>query len=459
VSPGLDRPSLLDTFRRLRARSSRLFEIVPEAHRLARPIPLRHPIIFYEGHIPAFYVNTIVKRGLGQPGVDEALERLFARGIDPEDEGAAAQRAISRWPDRETLRGFAQACDRRVESALAEADVFRADSPVLARGQGVFASLEHEAMHQETLLYILHRLPYDQKRPAAPPGDEAGGSTGPAAAGTGGGRSRGTPSAGTPRRVRVPAGRAWLGADQDAVPFGWDNEFPAHAVDLPAFAIDVFDVTNQDYLDFVGAGGYRSSQWWTPESWAWLRAERVEHPLFWLRRDGAWRWRGLFEETPLDPASPVYVTHAEASAYARWKGGRLPTEAEFHRAAFGTPEGVERPWPWGEQPPDATRGNFDFVHWDPGPAGSWPAGASAWGVHDLVGNGWEWTSTRFGPFEGFRPMPSYPEYSADFFDGQHYVMKGASPATSRDLVRASFRNWFRPQYPYVYATFRLVRDA
>ena len=109
--------------------------------------------------------------------------------------------------------------------------------------------------------------------------------------------------------------------------------------------------------------------------------------------------------------------------------------------------------------PDATRGNFDFRHWDPVPVGSHPAGASAWGVEDLAGNGWEWTSTVFHGFPGFAAMASYPEYSADFFDGEHFVVKGASPATGRGLVRRSFRNWFRPHYPYVYATFRCARDA
>jgi formylglycine-generating enzyme required for sulfatase activity len=153
---------------------------------------------------------------------------------------------------------------------------------------------------------------------------------------------------------------------------------------------------------------------------------------------------------------PVYVTWAEAAAFARWRGRRLPTEAEFHRAAYGTPEGHERQFPWG----DALRGrppaNFDFVRWDPDPVGSHPDGASAFGVQDLVGNGWEWTATVFGPFEGFVPLASYPEYSADFFDGDHFVMKGASPVTARGLVRPGFRNWFRPRYPHVYATFRTV---
>ena len=165
----------------------------------------------------------------------------------------------------------------------------------------------------------------------------------------------------------------------------------------------------------------------------------------------------MFETVPLPPEWPVYVSHAEAEAYARWKGRRLPTEAEYHRAAFGTPSGEEQSYPWGETPPGAEHGNFDFARFDPVPVGSAPVGGSAWGVQDLVGNGWEWTSTVFAPFPGFEPMASYPEYSADFFDGQHYVMKGASTATAKELIRRSFRNWFRPNYPYVYAAFRTVK--
>ena len=138
-------------------------------------------------------------------------------------------------------------------------------------------------------------------------------------------------------------------------------------------------------------------------------------------------------------------------------GSRLPTEAEFQRAAYGAPDG-ERFHPWGSEEPSPRTGVFDFSSWDPEPAGSHPLGASAWGVEDLVGNGWEWTSTPFEPFPGFHPMPSYPEYSADFFDGEHFVMKGASPVTARALLRPSFRNWFRPRYPYVYATFRCAQS-
>jgi gamma-glutamyl hercynylcysteine S-oxide synthase len=167
----------------------------------------------------------------------------------------------------------------------------------------------------------------------------------------------------------------------------------------------------------------------------------------------------MFERVALPETWPVYVTWAEANAFARWQRRRLPTEAEYHRAAFGTPGGGERALPWGDRIQDKVPGNFDFERWDPEPVGLHPEGASAFGVHDLVGNGWEWTSTVFGPFDGFTPLPSYPEYSADFFDGEHFVMKGASPLTARGLVRRGFRNWFRPRYPYVYATFRCAGEA
>jgi formylglycine-generating enzyme required for sulfatase activity len=162
----------------------------------------------------------------------------------------------------------------------------------------------------------------------------------------------------------------------------------------------------------------------------------------------------MFDLIPLPLAWPVYVSQAEASAYARWRELKLPTEAQFQRAAFGSPGGREQQYPWGFDAPMPAHGVFDFTSWDPEPAGRHPAGRSAWGVDDLIGNGWEWTSTSFAPFPGFHPMASYPEYSADFFDGEHFVMKGASPATARELLRPTFRNWFRARYPYVYATFR-----
>jgi gamma-glutamyl hercynylcysteine S-oxide synthase len=429
---------MLDWYRRNRDRSRALFDLLADEAYYSRPIALRHPIVFYEGHLPAFSFNTLVKKALGRPGIDAELEQLFARGIDPAEASAGAD-GREAWPDRSRVREFAAEADRRVIEVLETADLDRPGHPLLDRGEAVFGILEHEAMHQETLLYMWHRLPFDQK--SRPPAYT------PLVDGT------------APRAewIVVPAGRVTLGAGVESLPFGWDNEHPACSAEVASFEIDRHDVTNARYLEFVEAGGYQDARWWAPDEMTWIRSERLAHPLFWERHGGRWYWRGMFELIPLPLAWPAYVSQAEAAAFCRWQGARLPTEAEFQRAAFGTPEAVERPHPWGEDEPERAHGVFDFLSWDPEPAGSHPAGTSAWGVEDLVGNGWEWTSTPFAPFPGFHPMPSYPEYSADFFDGEHLVMKGASPATARELLRPTFRNWFRPRYPYVYAAFRPVR--
>lgn len=436
-----NRDALVACYERTRARSASLFDLVSEEAYYERPIELRHPLVFYEGHLPAFSFNTLVKRALGGAGIDARLEALFARGIDPHEAQAGSSSASAGWPSREEVRAFSAEADRRVIAALRGEDLDRPGHPLLDRGEAVFAILEHEAMHQETLLYMWHRLPWDRKRrPVGYRPDTAGGAP---------------PQA----WIEVPAGRATLGVDAGALPFSWDNERPALAVDVAGFGIQQHDVTNAAYLEFVEAGGYGDPRWWREEDWAWVQQREVAHPLFWERDGGQWWWRGMFERLPLPRAWPVYVSWAEASAFARWAGLRLPTEAEFQRAAYGSPAGDPRRHPWGNEAPTPDRGVFDFSSWDPGPAGSHPAGRSAWGVDDLVGNGWEWTSTVFAPFDGFQPLPSYPEYSADFFDGDHFVMKGASPATARDLLRPTFRNWFRPRYPYVYATFRCVRES
>ncbi len=445
VARELDRAELLSSFDAIRSRTRSLFDLVaPESYE-SRPIPLRNPIAFYEGHLPAFNVNTLLKKGLGREGVDPALERIFERGIDPEDETTAAPRGnVTSWPSRAEVLRYAEAADGAIRDALENAPLESEVRPALRRSEALFAMMEHELMHQETLLYILHQLPHDQKRRPAGPAPETAEIA-----------ETGCPAP-PPETVRVPAGAAVLGASMESVRFGWDNEFPALEVEVPAFDIDVYDVTNEQFLDFVRAGGYGREDLWTREDWQWVRAASIEHPFFWIRRDGEWQWRGLFEDLPLPPGWPVYVTQAEASAYAHWLGKRLPTEAEFHRAAYGTPSRKERAFPWGEEPPDGSRGNFGFVRPDPVRVGSFPAGRSAWGVQDLVGNGWEWTSTAFEGFPGFHPMASYPEYSADFFDGLHFVLKGGSPGTATELLRRSFRNWFRPNYPYVHATFRCV---
>ena len=320
------RPALLDWYRRNRARSRQLFDLLADEAYYSQPIALRHPIVFYEGHIPAFSFNTLVKRALGRPSIDAGLESLFARGIDPheaaarETAGGAAARSIeSQWPSRDTVRAFAEEADRQVIEALTNADLDQPGHALLDRAEAVFSILEHEAMHQETLLYMWHRLPLSQKKR---PRDHSP-------------RIDGAP----PRRewIGIPAGDATLGVDREATPFGWDNELPALVAQVPAFDVERHDVTNARWLEFIEAGGYREPRWWSDDDWAWIRREHMEHPLFWEREGDAWMWRGMFDRLPLPLSWPVYVSHAEASAFTRWSGTRLMTEAEFQRAAYGSP--------------------------------------------------------------------------------------------------------------------------
>jgi len=318
------------------------------------------------------------------------------------------------------------------------------------------AAIEHRLMHVETLAYMLHQLPLDAKvrQPnslhlAGPPIVQ--------------------------RMVSIPAGVVTLGLARNSEKFGWDNEYAAHTVEVPAFEIDRHKVTNRQYLEFMAAGGYETSAFWDEDDWNWKTANGIFHPLFWKREGNrsssqtsgqrssqksgpTWLWQTMFDEVPLPLDWPVYVSQAEAAAYARWAGKSLPTEAEWQRAAYGTIGGTTRPYPWGseDEASYAKLGNFDFHRWDPVPVNAFPEGQSALGVHGLLGNGWEWTSTAFGPFPDFEPFPFYRGYSADFFDGRHFVIKGGSARTAACMLRSTFRNWFQAHYQYVYAGFRCV---
>lgn len=256
--------------------------------------------------------------------------------------------------------------------------------------------------------------------------------------------------------IAIPGGEITLGLSHAEGAFGWDNEFEAYIAPVPAFEIDRYMVTNRQFLEFFDAGGYEKRSLWNDEGWNWIKASGVSHPVFWKRQNEVWLYRGMFAAIPLPLDSPVYVSHAEASAYARWAGKALPTEEQWQRAAYSSPDGKQRAYPWGSYAPDPSLGNFDLVHWDPTPVNAHPHGQSAFGVEGMLGNGWEWTATPFAPFAGFQAFPFYPGYSANFFDGKHFVLKGGSMRTAACMLRPSFRNWFQAHYQYVYAGFRCV---
>ncbi len=426
--------SLLSELSEARARSDSLFGVVRPEALYERPIAERHRIIFYLGHLEAFDWNLFGRELQGLKSFAPSLDKLFAFGIDPVS-GELPDDRPSDWPERDQVlrynRDVRAALDDQLPGAL---EASHAGQRALS--QLLHVAIEHRLMHVETLAYMLHRLPLNKKARQDSPAPRA-------------------PQV-RPQMTEIPAGIATLGLRREDVAFGWDNEFEEHSVLVPAFRIDTYKVTNLQYVRFVAEGGYSERSLWSDADWEWLQSSGTLYPAFWIRRGSQFFFRTMFDEVPLPLDWPVYVSHAEASAYARWARKALPSEAEWHRAAYGTHNGAERAFPWGDSLPSTSLGNFDFQYWDPTPAAAFPTGSSAFGVADLLGNGWEWTRTVFAPFEGFVPFPFYPGYSANFFDNQHYVMKGASARTAACMLRRSFRNWFQPRYPYIYTGFRCV---
>jgi formylglycine-generating enzyme required for sulfatase activity len=389
----------------------------------ARPIPLRHPPIFYVGHLAAFAWNHLGAGVLGLGRVDERLDVLFARGIDPQDEDAAESVSVEadQWPTAGETRAYRDRVRAAVREAIPQLQDHRGD--VLAdQDRVVHLIIEHEQMHHETLIYLLKRMPLDRlvSDGSGICGDDCAEATiDPHAA---------------PERLAVPGGDATIGGSFEALDFGWDNEFPACCRCVAGFTLDALPVTIGRYRAFVQETG-------------------ADAPIDWFEDEG-WKLRTLLGVMDLDEAAglPVHVTQRQARAFAEHNGGRLPSEAELTRAAYG--DGLPQPWGTDDR---ADRGNFGWRRLGSSPVGAYPEGAGPYGHQELVGNGWEWTSTPFAPLPGFNAwVRTYPGYSTDFFDGDHYVVFGGAWPTADRLLRRSFRNWYFEDYPHAFTTFRVA---
>ena len=406
------RLELLARLSQSRDETDRLFSIIKPSSQYDRPIPERNRIVFYIGHLEAFDWN-LLRSHLGLDRFRPELDRLFAFGIDPVDGGLPTDQP-SDWPSMTEIETYRSRIRRELDSALADSS----ESDELIQLMNI--AIEHRLMHAETLEYMFHQLPFESK--IAPVKG-----------------LNGSAVAVAPEMIQIPAGRITLGLARNSGQFGWDNEFEEHSTDVRAFSIDKYKITNAQFIAFVEAGGYSKRSLWLPADWDWKTESTISHPVFWVPSPGGFRYRSMFDEIDLPMQAPVFVSHAEASAYARWTGKALPTEPEWHRASEGA------------KPPGDTR-----TLWDPPATGSSPESAGSYGVQDLLGTGWEWTSTLFEPFPGFQTVAAYPGYSANFFDGKHFVLKGGSTRTAACMLRKSFRNWFQPHYQYVYAGFRCV---
>jgi iron(II)-dependent oxidoreductase len=326
--------------------------------------------------------------------------------------------------------------------ALLEQTELEPTAPLLRDGYVFEMVIQHEAQHQETMLQAL-----DLRQDLSPYQS-----------------ARLEPSilireVDDTERVVVSGGVLTMGTDDSRV--SYDNERPSHAVELHTFAIDRYPVTNQRYQRFIEAGGYDNRELWSDSGWDYRTGLEGPWPQGWLPQvGGGWLVRRFGHITDVDPREPVqHVSFHEAEAFARFEGGRLPTEEEWEKAAAWDPErNRARVYPWGSMPPGPERANIDWHRWGPAPVGAFPQGASAYGVEQMLGDVYEWTSSQCVGYPGFTSFP-YPEYSEVFFEDPEYrVLRGASWATSTDVARNTFRNWDYRVRRQIFAGIRLAWD-
>jgi iron(II)-dependent oxidoreductase len=388
---------------------------------------LLSPLVWDLGHIAAFEDLWLCQQAGGLDPVRPDLADVYDATLTPR-----SGRGDLPYLEHADALAYMDEVRERALEVLGRSDLSAGAGRLTADGFVWDMLVQHEHQHNETMLQTLSLAapgvfsPRARPLPAPPPGQRG------------------------PDMVRVEGGACLLGLDPEG--FAYDNELPRHEVDVPTFELDRLPVTNADYMAFVEEGGYRRCEWWSEEGWAWREAENVALPHYWTA-DGEAR---AFDRTaPLDPNRPVmHVSWYEADAFARSRGKRLPTEAEWEKAAsWDEAAGRQRIHPWGDEAPGVRHANLDQTAFAPARVGAYPAGASPYGALGMVGDAWEWTASDFTAYPGFSAFP-YSEYSEIFFGSEYKVLRGGSWATRPSVARASFRNWDYPVRRQIFSGFR-----
>ncbi len=437
-APGLSEGRLREraaaVLERARARTTALTDVVDDADLTRQHSPLMSPLVWDLAHVGNVEELWLVRRvGGDEAMLPDSVDQLYDAFEHP-------RRLRPTLPllDPATSRRYIAEVRARALDVL-DSTAFEGDR--LTDGGFVFGVVaQHEQQHDETML-ATHQLRVGAPVLAAPAPP---------------GRKAGVP--GLPDQMLIPAGEFEQGTT--VFPWALDNERPAHRVHVPAFWIDTTPVSNAAYCEFIADGGYREPRWWTPAGWEHRNAAGLTAPQFWWREGGQWLRRRFGHVEPVPPDEPVvHVCWYEADAYARWAGKRLPTESEWEKAARNDPvAGRSRTYPWGEDEPGQDLANLGQRHLQPAPVGSYPDGASAYGVRQLLGDVWEWTASDFAGYPGFAAWP-YREYSEVFFGPEYKVLRGGSFAADPVACRGTFRNWDSPLRRQSFAGCRCARDA
>jgi gamma-glutamyl hercynylcysteine S-oxide synthase len=416
---------------RTRDRTTLLTEAVDDGDLVAQHSPLMSPLVWDLAHVGNQEELWLVRDVGGREPVRQDIDELY----DAFQHARRDRVALPLLNPAEARRYVAQVRDKALD-VLGRARLDQGRR-LVADGFAFGMIVQHEQQHDETML-ATHQLR------SGPPVLSASPPPAPAAPVTG--------------EVLVPGGPFTMGTSTEA--WALDNERPAHQVLVPAFHIDRAAVTNAQYAAFIDAGGYDDPRWWSTAGWDHRQAAGLVAPAHW-QRDGSSFVATTFGRTePIAADEPVvHVCYYEAAAYAKWAGKRLPTEAEWEKAArFDPATGRSRRFPWGDASPSPSQANLGQQYLRPAAAGAFPDGASPLGVHQLIGDVWEWTSSDFHGYPGFAPFP-YREYSEVFFGPDYKVLRGGSFGTDYSAVRGTFRNWDYPIRRQIFSGFRCARDA
>jgi len=418
--------------RRARERSVALTDAVDDDDLVRQHSKLMSPLVWDLAHIGNQEELWLVRDVGGRDPVRVDIDELYDAFQHPR----ASRPALPLLGPAEA-RGYVREVRDKVLDVLASTKL-DGRGRLVERAFAFGMIAQHEQQHDETML-ATHQLRIGAPVLDAPPPPSPTG-------------------ANLPAEVLVPAGPFTMGTSTE--PWALDNERPAHQVHVDAFAIDTVPVTNGAYQRFIAAGGYDEPRWWHETGWAHRVEANVVAPRFWQRDGDGWvRTRfGVIEPVPAD--EPVlHVSWYEADAYARWAGRRLPTEAEWEKAArFDPATGRSRRFPWGDGEPTDEQANLGQRHLRPAEVGAYPAGASPLGVHQLIGDVWEWTGSDLHGYPGFAAFP-YREYSEVFFGPEYKVLRGGSFGTDAVACRGTFRNWDYPIRRQIFAGFRCARDV
>ena len=468
--------SITDLYRKVRARTMQIVAPLETEDYVIQTAEFMSPPRWHIGHTSWFFETLLQKF---KPGYQiYSPDFLFYFNSYYEGFGARIERPKRGTKSRPTVRETVAYRDHVDEQMLGLLDSLAQQSNADTVRSLVRLGLEHEMQHQELLVYDIKHLLCDQydapMEPAPAPlvkvegmADIEGGLFW-----LGYGAEGGSPTPGSPAGQPGWGGTVREGASRRAIEsgvkpphskiydFAFDNEKPAHQVFLQDYALDRALVSNRDFLEFIRDGGYQDFRWWFSEGWEVVNREQWRAPLYWELHDSEWMIRDFSGLHPVESKAnePVYhVSFYEASAFAKWAEKRLPTEAEWEKAAtFNPNSGVRNDFPWGDDAVDSSKTNlFENGLWTVAPIGALPAGQNSYGCQQMIGDVWEWTTSDYVPYPGFKS--EFDEYNDKWFVNQK-VLRGGSFATPQNHIRSTYRNFFHAHERWMISGFRCAKD-